>query len=175
VAKTTKEEDGITKAIRDGDETDLEEAMAKAALEREAALAREEARTATEAAVLEKTVREESEFIAQHTAVVKAYPGKADDSARLLFRIKKAVKADDYTALEVLIKAGNAALTQSGRAIGLTAPEASASTAAEELRTLATEISKAQHIPFADAYEKACYERQDLVADVRKRRSRDDD
>lgn len=134
----------------------------------DAADAKRVAETATATATLEKALREEGDFVTANTAMVKAYPGDAAANARLLHRIKKALKPEDYVEAEKLIKAGNAALEQACAALGGDGESTTVSGAKEKLQELAKAIQKEKPgTTFNVAYEEACAANMDLVRQAR--------
>lgn len=157
---------GLPEAVR----AIVEKAQADAAQAiADAKAAKEAAETATATAQLEKSAREETEFVAKNVDIVKAYPGEVDASTRLLFRVKKAVKTEDYTALETLLKAGNAALAAAtGEELGHgNTGRTSGANAFSELKKKAEEIQKAEKIPYSKAFDRACDDNPELVAEYR--------
>lgn len=133
-----------------------------------------QAEAATEAAMIEKAAREENEFIAKAVPFLKSYPGTTADSAKLLFRVKKALKDDAaYEALVTLMKAGDAALQSQMEETGSTV---TATPEADQLSTVAKSIQEKEKISYSDAYAKAMEQHPELVAAARAaRQSRNDD
>lgn len=137
----------------------------------DAKAARESADAATATASLEKAAREETEFVAKSQDIVKAYPGEVDASTRLLFRIKKALKAEDYTALETLLKAGNTALASAtGSELGHGQEGRTHGEAYKELKKKADDLVKSEKMLFSKAFDQVCDENPDLVAEYRSER-----
>jgi len=137
----------------------------------DAKAATDQAKEATATAVLEKAAREESEFVAKSQDIVKAYPGEVDASTRLLYRVKKAIKAEDFTALEVLLKAGNTALAAAtGDERGHGQEGQTQGTAFADLKKKAEDIQKTEKIPFSKAFDRACDENPELVKEYRAER-----
>lgn len=161
VTPPTSGEEAIIKALTPEARAILEKAQ------RTANEAREAAESAVATATLEKALREETEFVAANTAIVKAYPGDADKNARLLHRIKKALKPEDYTEAEKLIKAGNAALEQACGETGVNGSDTSTSNAKEKLAEIAKQLAKDESLRYDIAYEKACANNMDLVRQAR--------
>lgn len=142
--------------------------------------AAEDAQAAAEKAMatatLEKAAREENEFVAASGAIVKGYPGKADENARLLFTISKKLGAADYAKVETLFKAGAAALAQAEEVLGDDKDNTPRGNAQMVLKEKAEEIRKANpKLSKNEAYEQACLENMDLVRELRRPRRANDD
>jgi hypothetical protein len=134
----------------------------------DAATARADAESATAVATFEKVQRETSEFVTVTTPLIKAFPGDAGANARILYRVKKSVSADDYTELEKMIKSGSAALAQVTGAIGGDGATASVADATGQLKKIAKEKQAANpKLTFTQAYEETLTERPDLVKEAR--------
>lgn len=146
----------------------VEKAQADAAAAKaDAAAAKASADAATATATLEKAAREETEFVAKSQDIVKSYPGTAEESTRLLFRVKKAIKPEDFTALETLLKAGNAALAKATGEIGSNEHGRTHGAAFEELKKKANELVASEKIPFSKAFDRVCDENPELVSEYR--------
>lgn len=153
------------RAIIDKAQSDAAEAKTAAAT----AIA--QANEATASAALEKGAREETEFVSKSTGILKSYPGENDASTRLLYRVKKAIKPEDYTALEVLLKAGNTALAGAvGTELGHGQEGRTHGQAFDELKKKAEELQKSEKIPFSKAFDRACDENPELVKEYRTER-----
>lgn len=129
---------------------------------------------------LEKAKREESEFVAKHSVLVKAFPGKAEDSASLLFRVKKAMSAEDYAALETLLKAGNTALASAMQEDGndFSAPSGGTEDIVKKLPEMARARAAEKKINYAKALEELTVEHASAIQKSRRdkaRRARRDD
>lgn len=134
-----------------------------------AAAAIEKANQAEAIASLEKSAREETEFVGSNLELVKSFPGTADASARVLHRVKKAVKPEDYAALETLIKAGNAALAKATTETGHSEP-GTVDNAYRELDKLAKAKVTSDKMSYAKAFDVVCDEHPELVAQYREER-----
>ncbi len=147
----------------------VEKAQSDAALAIAAAkVAQEQANEATATAQLEKSAREETEFVAKNTAIVKSFPGDADASARLLHRVKKAVKTEDFTALETLMKSGNEALAKlTNTELGHGEEGRTHGEAYAELKKKANDYAGEHKMSFSKAFDKVCDDNPALVAEYR--------
>jgi hypothetical protein len=105
--------------------------------------------------------------------MVKAFPGKVEDTADLLFRIRKTIKPEDFTALEAILKASQAALESLTQERGTTA--ATSSSEADELMVKARALADEKKISFSEAYSQVMTANPELVAAMRRRRSERDD
>lgn len=154
------------------------QAILKSAQEQAAqAIAKAEEATAT--ALFEKHAREENEFVAQVSPVIKHFPGKTDETARMLHRVKKAVLPADYTALESMLKAGNAALDSATAERGTTQGGSDSSPDLNELDTMAKALQKEKNLTYSEAYALVLEQNPEKVAQIRKakkaRRQQDED
>lgn len=139
----------------------------------EAAEALAEARRATEAATFEKHARETNEFVADNIDLMKGYPGKPDDNAKLLYRVKKAVTPADYTEIEKLFKAGGAALASATSEKGTTkGGDVAEQTIMQELSEKAHARAAEKNISYSKAYDEILDENSDKVQEVRKAKKR---
>ena len=137
----------------------------------DAATARKDAERATEIAVMEKSLREEHDGVLALTPLVKAFPGDNKANATLMYRVKKALKEADFTALETLIKAGAAALASVTAEIGVVGAGVESSIGAE-LTELAKKRQVEKGIPYSDAYSEIITENAEKVAQLRKEQAR---
>lgn len=150
------------------------EAAAKAAQEA-AAKAIEDAQKASATATLEKTIREESEFAKGYEATVRAYPGKAEDNARLFYRIKGKVSKEDFESLEKMIKAGAEGISRATEESGSVGEAAGNGKAYDQLVVKAEDIRKADpKLTFEKAFVTACEQNPLLVREYEKERRRKD-
>lgn len=166
----------VLKAVSPEVRAIIEKAEATAAEARkEVEKAQKVANEANATALLEKAVREESEFAKAAEPFVKHLPGKVDDNGRLLHRVKKALAANgeggakDYIELEKLVKAGNEAMEKALTASGVDGLVNSFGKAYDQLKSKADELVKADpKLTFEKAFERVTRENPDLVKEYRK-------